>query len=87
MVTCGLGGAYLSATHDLPEVLPLPPERSRVLQKGEEPTHFARADACYPDRDTSTRLARRLAQPWSRYWLPVRNPGFGSMAAGVHVVL
>ena len=87
MVTCGLGGAYLSATHDLPEMLPLPPEKSRVLQKGEEPTHFARADTCYPDRDTSTRLSRRLAQPWSRYWLPVRNPGFGNMAAGVHVVL
>jgi hypothetical protein len=87
MVTCGLGGAYLSATHDLPEMLPLPPEKSRVLQKGEEPTHFARADTCYPDRDTSTRLRRRLAQPWSRYWLPVRNPGFGSLAAGVHVVL
>ena len=57
MVTCGLGGAYLSATHDLPEMLPLPPEKSRVLQKGEEPTRFARADTCYPDRDTSTRLS------------------------------
>ena len=87
MVTCGLGGAYLSATHDLPEELPLPPKRSRVLQKDEKPMQFARADACYPDRTTSARWSRRLAQPWSRYWLPVRNPGFGSMAAGVHVVL
>lgn len=87
MVTCGLGGAYLSATHDLPTALPLPPERSRVLQKDEKPTTFARADALYPDRDTSKRLAGRLAAPWSRYWLPRRNPGFGTMAAGVHVVL
>jgi hypothetical protein len=31
MVTCGLGGAYLAATHDLPERLPLPPAKSRVL--------------------------------------------------------
>lgn len=87
MVTCGLGGAYLSATHDLPDVLPLPPAKSRVLQKGEEPTTFARADVCYPDRDTSARWSRRLAAPWSRYWLPRRNPGFGMMAAGVHVGL
>ena len=87
MVTCGLGGAYLSATHDLPDVLPLPPAKSRVLQKGEEPTTFARADVCYPDRDTSARWSRRLAAPWSRYWLPRRNPGFGMMAAAVHVGL
>jgi Calcineurin-like phosphoesterase len=86
MVTCGLGGAYLSATHDLPDLLPLPPARSRVLQKGEESTRFARADVCYPDRDTSARWSRRLAAPWSRFWLPRRNPGFGMMAAGVHVV-
>jgi hypothetical protein len=87
MVTCGLGGAYLSATHDLPAALPLPPPNSRVLQKGEEPTRFARADVCYPDRATSAKLARRLANPFSRFWLPLRNPGFGNMAAGIHVVL
>jgi hypothetical protein len=87
MVTCGLGGAYLSATHDLPAVLPLPPPNSRVLQKGEESARFARADVCYPDRDTSVRLSRRLAMPWSPFWLPWRNPGFGNMAAGMHVVL
>ena len=33
------------------------------------------------------RWAGRLAAPWSRYWLPRRNPGFGSMAAGAHVFL
>jgi hypothetical protein len=58
-----------------------------VLQKGEEPTRFARADVCYPDRATSVKLAPRLANPFSRYWLPRRNPGFGNMAAGIHVVL
>jgi hypothetical protein len=42
---------------------------------------------CYPDRGTSARWSRRLAAPWSRFWLPRRNPGFGLMAAGVHVVL
>src|SRR6185436_1564164 len=51
------------------------------------PTTFARADVLYPDRVTSMRWAGRLAAPWSRYWLPRRNPGFGSMAAGAHVLL
>ena len=86
MVTCGLGGAYLSATHDLPDVLALPPAASRMRDK-DAPTTFARADVCYPDRVTSLRWAGRLAAPWSRHWLPRRNPGFGSMAAGVHVFL
>jgi hypothetical protein len=86
MVTCGLGGAYLSATHDLPEVLPLPPAGSRLREK-DEPVDFARAEVCYPDRATSARWSRRLAVPWSPYWLPRRNPGFGTLAAGVHVVL
>ena len=86
MITCGLGGAYLAATHDLPERLALPPATSRMREK-DAPTTFARADVLYPDRTTSMRWAGRLAAPWSRYWLPRRNPGFGSMAAGAHVFL
>jgi hypothetical protein len=86
MVTCGLGGAYLSATHRLPEDLPLPPEKARMREK-DKPVRFARAEVCYPDRERSARWARRLAQPWSPYWLPRRNPGFGALAAGVHVAL
>ena len=75
MVTCGLGGAYLSATHDLPEMLPLPPEKSRVLQKGEEPTQFARADTCYPDRDTSARLVVGSRSPGRGTGCPCATPG------------
>jgi len=86
MVTCGLGGAYLSATHDLPDALPLPPKRSRMREK-DEPTSFARADVCYPDRVTSRRWAGRLALPGSRHALLQRNPSFGAVAAGVHVAL
>jgi hypothetical protein len=86
MVTCGLGGAYLSATHRLPEDLRLPPDKARVRHRDEQ-LHFARAEVCYPDRSTSARWARRLAVPWSRYWLPRRNPGFALLAAGVHVAL
>ncbi|SFT86194.1 hypothetical protein SAMN05660657_03546 [Geodermatophilus amargosae] len=86
LVTCGLGGAYLAATHGLPEVLALPPAGSRMREK-DHPTGFARAEVCYPDRATSARLSRRLALPWSRYWLLRRNPHFGALAAGVHVVL
>ncbi|MFF9646388.1 hypothetical protein [Kitasatospora aureofaciens] len=87
MVTCGLGGAYLSATHRLPAALPLPPSGSRLREKDDPPVVFDRARATDPDAADSRRMARRLAQPWSPYWLPRRNPGFAELTAGVHAVL
>ena len=87
MVVCGLGGAYLSASHRVPELLQLPPTTAKMREKDAPPLRFARAEVCYPDRRTSARWARRLAAPWSRYWLPRRNPGFGTIAAGVHLAL
>ncbi|HET7326248.1 MAG TPA: metallophosphoesterase [Nocardioidaceae bacterium] len=86
LVTCGLGGAYLASTHRLPPELPLPPKGARMKAK-DEPLTFARAQVTYPDVKTSRRLARRIATPWSRQWLPVRNPGFAEVAAGLHAVL
>ncbi|MFB7512369.1 hypothetical protein [Streptomyces sp. NPDC056144] len=87
MVTCGLGGAFLASTHRLPKTLPLPPATSRMRRKDEPPTAFALAQETYPDPAESRSLARAIATPWSRYWLPRRNPGFAALAAGVQVVL
>jgi hypothetical protein len=87
MVTCGLGGAYLSSTHRLPRDLPLPPAGARMRGKDDPPLVFARAQTTYPDTSTSRSLAKRLAYPWSAYWLGRRNPGFPSLAAGVHAAL
>ncbi|MEV7280595.1 hypothetical protein [Streptomyces sp. NPDC093111] len=87
MVTCGLGGAYLAATHRLPPVLPLPPHGSRLRDKDDPPVEFARMAATYPDAAASRRLTRGIAVPWSGRWLPWRNSGFARLAAGVHAGL
>ncbi|MGW5425312.1 hypothetical protein [Streptomyces sp. NPDC003943] len=87
MVTCGLGGAYLAATHRLPAELPLPPRGSRLRDKDVPPVAYARMGGTYPDAAASRRLARRIAVPWSGRWLPWRNLGFAKLAAGVHAVL
>ncbi|MFL6141980.1 MAG: metallophosphoesterase [Labedaea sp.] len=67
-ITCGIGGAYLSATHRLPERLVLPPQKSRVREPSEV-TRFDLAER-YPDRDRSKALAAGV------FRLPWRNPGF-----------
>ncbi|WP_137991698.1 metallophosphoesterase family protein [Streptomyces vilmorinianum] len=87
MVTCGLGGAYLAATHGLPPVLPLPPRGARLRDKDDPPVEFARMGKTYPDAAESRRLARGIAIPWSGRWLPWRNVGFAMLAAGLHAVL
>ncbi|MEU9080412.1 hypothetical protein [Kitasatospora sp. NPDC048538] len=87
LVTCGLGGAYLAATHRLPAALPLPPAGSRLREKDDPPPVFDRARTTHPDAADSRRISRGLARPWSRTWLPRRNPGFAELTAGVHAVL
>ncbi|MGW5849905.1 hypothetical protein ACWFQ8_18465 [Streptomyces sp. NPDC055254] len=87
MVTCGLGGAYLASTHGLPKALPLPPAASRMLEKDRPPSAFALAQQTYPGEQESRSLARAIAEPWSRHWLPRRNPGFAVLAGALHLAL
>ncbi|MEU4269170.1 hypothetical protein [Streptomyces sp. NPDC026092] len=87
MVTCGLGGAYLAATERLPKELSLPSAASRLREKDDPPVSFALAPHTYPDPEESRSLARAIAKPWSRHWLPLRNPGFAVLAAVVQIVL
>lgn len=86
LVTCGLGGAFLSSTSDLPDRLVLPPPGSR-LHEFDRPSTFAEGPATYPSKAASRAMAWRLAMPWTAQWLPRRNPGFAQLAAGVHVAL
>ncbi|SEB67570.1 hypothetical protein [Streptomyces sp. TLI_105] len=87
MVTCGLGGAFLASTHRLPKELALPPAASRMRKKDDPPPAFALARHTYPDAEESRSLARAIAKPWSRYWLPRRNPGFAVLAGAVQLLL
>jgi hypothetical protein len=68
LITCGLGGAYLAATHELPEELELPPQKSRVRH----PSATSRYDLAerYPSKAESRTLAPGI------FRLPWRNPGF-----------
>ncbi|PPK67383.1 hypothetical protein CLV40_10746 [Actinokineospora auranticolor] len=78
-VTCGLGGAYLAATHRLPETLCLPPAESRVREPS--PPAFYDLETRYPDRDTSRRLAAGItALPW-------RNRTFWALTGAFQTVM
>ncbi|MFI2351836.1 hypothetical protein ACH492_33490 [Streptomyces sp. NPDC019443] len=87
MVTCGMGGAFLASTHRLPTSLPLPPSTSRMRQKDDPPSAFARAQHIHPSEQESRSIARCVAKPWSPHWLPRRNRGFALMAGMLHAGL
>jgi hypothetical protein len=67
-ITCGSGGAYLTATHRLPETLEVPNPSSRI-QRRAEPRGFA-LRASYPAKARSSALAPGIMG------LAFRNPGF-----------
>jgi hypothetical protein len=76
LITCGGGGAYLSATHDAPDPLVLPPAALHADKV--DPPPGARFDLreTYPRADESRRLAWRVFDR-----LPLRNPGFVALMA------
>ncbi|UZN04653.1 hypothetical protein [Cellulomonas sp. S1-8] len=85
-VTCGLGGAYLGDTHRLPDHVDLPAPGAR--RRDDAPrVPFDRSGPTYPDRATSRRLARRVANPCGRWWAGRRNPGLLVALGCVQLVL
>jgi hypothetical protein len=74
--TSGLGGAYLAATHQLPETLELPPKTSRVREPSPPATYDLAAR--YPD-DTGAMASGIFALPW-------RNPGFWGLTGLTQLV-
>ncbi len=73
-ITSGGGGAYLSATHPLPETIDLVPAR------GADPARYERAEI-YPDAKTSKRLS------WGAFTIPWHNPGFALLLGGVYALV
>jgi hypothetical protein len=77
-ITCGTGGAYLAATHRLPETITVPSPRSRMRNQTEPRTFRLRAR--YPDRFASRWLTPGIL---SAGW---RNPGFVALLGSVQAV-
>ena len=78
-ITAGGGGAYLSATHHLPDELELPPTASRDPGKTRPSARFDLKKA-FPDRSTSNRIRRGI------FDLPFENPGFWGLCAALHAI-
>ena len=91
LITCGLGGAFLADAQALPAELTLPASVPSVASQPPVRApgtgrRFVLAPGTFPGRAESRRLRGRLANPLSPFWLPVRNPGFGSALGTAHVV-
>jgi len=80
LVTFGGGGAYLYATHQLPEQITVPPKESIVRKAS--PSRGFRLARTYPTKARSRALG---AGVFGR--LPVRNPGFVALLGGLHTLL
>ena len=78
-VTSGGGGAFLAATHHLPETLELPPRAARDPNKSSPPTSW-RLEKAYPSQEESRRLRWRVAA------LPFHNPGMWAAIGVLQIV-
>ncbi|GGJ95945.1 hypothetical protein GCM10010123_27290 [Pilimelia anulata] len=80
LITCGGGGAYLAATHQLPAAVDVPP-LDATAAKHSAPRRFTLA-ARYP---SAVRSAGYAVGVFAR--LPWRNPGFLTMLGIAHTLL
>lgn len=72
LITCGGGGAYLVATHMLPETITVPPKET-LTRNASRSREYALAS-----RFPSAAVSRRLS--WGIFRrVPVRNPGFATL--------
>lgn len=79
LITSGLGGAYLAATHLLPGELKLPPDQSRVRHPSEQ-TCFDLTER-YPSKAESAALAPGI------FNLPWRNLGFWKLTGMLQLAM
>ncbi len=80
LLTCGMGGAYLSPTHLLPEHLTVPPPESLVLA-GSESVDYKLVET-YPTQQESRKLS------WGVFGrVPFRNTGFVSLLGALHTLM
>jgi hypothetical protein len=72
LITCGGGGAYLLATHQLPEQLTVPPQET--LTRNASRSRKYDLATRFPDAKASRRMS------WGVFRrVPLRNPGFATM--------
>ena len=78
-MTAGGGGAFLTATHNLPGSLELPPAASNAVGKTTPPERFT-LETTYPSKKTSRALCWRIAA------LPFKNWSMSALVGGVHLL-
>ncbi|MFY1697365.1 MULTISPECIES: metallophosphoesterase [unclassified Solwaraspora] len=80
LITCGGGGAYLSATHKLPERITVPPVDT--ITRNTSPRRQYALAGRYPQADRSRRYS------WGIFHrLPRRNPGFATLLGTLQTLL
>ncbi|MFV2022085.1 metallophosphoesterase [Micromonospora sp. LOL_023] len=80
LITCGGGGAYLSATHTLPERITVPPVDT--ITRNASPRREYDLASRYPEPARSRRYR------WGIFHLlPRRNPGFAALLGTLQVLL
>ncbi|GAB7040850.1 MULTISPECIES: metallophosphoesterase family protein [Catenuloplanes] len=80
LITCGGGGAYLVATHTLPETITVPP-RDTLVRNASTPRDYT-----IKGRFPTVRESRRHL-PGIFWRLPRNNPGFATFIGIVHTML
>ena len=79
LITCGGGGAYLLATHQLPDQITVPPEET--LTRSRSPSRVYDLATRFPDAATSRHMS------WGVFRrVPTRNPGFATMLGIIHTL-
>jgi hypothetical protein len=79
LITCGGGGAYLAATHLLPESLTVPPNET-LTRNASRSREYSLASR-FPSANESRRLSWGVFRK-----VPVRNPGFATMLGIIHTL-
>ncbi|MFY1635685.1 metallophosphoesterase [Solwaraspora sp. WMMB335] len=80
LITCGGGGAYLTATHKLPERITVPP--ADTIARNASPHQDYTLGGRYPSAERSRRYS------WGVFHrLPWRNPGFATLLGTLQTLL
>ncbi|HEY0248306.1 MAG TPA: hypothetical protein VGC45_08585 [Gryllotalpicola sp.] len=81
LITNGLGGAYTMGVDRLAPSLQLPDPHARPKPEPEEVVEFDAGPVRFPGPHLAARMNGLLASPFTKYWLPRRNPLFASSMA------
>ena len=86
LITSGLGGAYTMGIDRLAPSLQLPDPRARQKPQPDEVVDFDAGPVRFPGPKLARRMNGLLAGPFTKYWLPRRNPLFAT-SMGIAVLL